>query len=153
MSHKFYLNEGGAMETRFNFKQYYKPNEPILNLSYKKKITSKDIPYIFEFLNHHPEIKVLILYGCKLGDECVTTLATELASNTTLIAMVLRENNISDVGAIALAKALASNTRLEELTLGFNHIGNMGAKALAGTRLLDLIYFRIKSVIRCEYYC
>lgn len=134
------ININSVVQTRFNFEQYYKPNQTSLDLSYQKNMTSEDIPYLFNFLNQHPEITCLNLYGCELGNNRVTTLAQELASNNTLTSIVLRQNFITDVGAIALAEALTSNTKLYELSLGFNKIGDRGAFALSNTglKILDL---------------
>ena len=64
------------------------------------------------------------------GEASVVSLATELASNTTVTDLDLSGQTIGDEGAIALAAALRANTTLEAIDLSMASIGSKGASAL-----------------------
>ena len=51
--------------------------------------------------------------------------------NTSVIALDLSNNNISDVGILSLVQAIANNTTLRQLQLSYNQLSDAGAVALA----------------------
>ncbi|TYZ60429.1 hypothetical protein PybrP1_009379, partial [[Pythium] brassicae (nom. inval.)] len=65
-----------------------------------------------------------------LLDHGIEALAAALATDTRLLALDLRNNNVGPEGAKALAKALARNRTLRHLDLRWNDVGNAGALAL-----------------------
>jgi Ran GTPase-activating protein (RanGAP) involved in mRNA processing and transport len=65
----------------------------------------------------------------------VDYLSNALSTNTTLISINLRYNNIGDKGAEYLSNALSTNTTLTNINLSLNNIGNKGAEYLSNAIL------------------
>lgn len=107
----------------------YFPKVKKLDL-YNKQITAQDIPSLLNFLNEHPEIRILDLTFNQIEADG----AEMLASNTTLVSLNVCQNNICDRGTIALA----ANKTLKSLNVSFNHIENEGAKALAASTIKNI---------------
>lgn len=59
------------------------------------------------------------------------SLATSLQFNSALVHLDLRHNRIKDAGAQHLATVLLSNSTLTYLDLGYNRIGTVGTQRLA----------------------
>jgi Leucine Rich repeat len=76
--------------------------------------------------------EVLDLSHTGIGVEGAKHLAGALRDNTTLKRLVVRRNEVRDVGARALARVFGddANISLTELDLSFNHIGDDGIQAL-----------------------
>jgi Ran GTPase-activating protein (RanGAP) involved in mRNA processing and transport len=68
-----------------------------------------------------------------MGSAGASTLAGALEGNSSLRALDVSSNAVTDVGAIALAKTLDTNTTLVSLSLHACLIGDKGAAALAAT--------------------
>lgn len=69
--------------------------------------------------------------GCSLTDKEVSVLADIVAKSESIELVDLRNNEITEAGAIELAKTLSQNKSLLTLNLSGNKIGDEGAAALA----------------------
>lgn len=65
-----------------------------------------------------------------MGDDGVKHLAETLAENSALVTLILKNNNIRDIGTCDLASSLTVNTSLKELDLSQNIIQATGGEAL-----------------------
>ncbi|EDQ89236.1 uncharacterized protein MONBRDRAFT_25471 [Monosiga brevicollis MX1] len=95
-----------------------------------------------------PQIRILGLSNCGLGDEGLETLCATLKGRTTkLTELNLRSNELTEAGAHHLAELLATQPQLETLNLDNNDLGSDGAQILAkaladhaNMRVLNLMY-------------
>ncbi|XP_068610553.1 leucine-rich repeat-containing protein 45 [Brachionichthys hirsutus] len=85
-----------------------------------------------KLLAHNKTLRRLVLEWNALGiwDEGFSLLCEGLASNTGLVQLDLRNNQINHRGASELALALKSNHTLEVLDLRWNSIGLLGGRSL-----------------------
>eukprot|EP00566_Odontella_aurita_P011166 CAMPEP_0113575360 /NCGR_PEP_ID=MMETSP0015_2-20120614/27650_1 /TAXON_ID=2838 /ORGANISM="Odontella" /LENGTH=411 /DNA_ID=CAMNT_0000478581 /DNA_START=42 /DNA_END=1277 /DNA_ORIENTATION=- /assembly_acc=CAM_ASM_000160 len=86
---------------------------------------------IAEALRGNTHLTLLLLRFNDIGDVGASALAETLKCNTTLAHLDLRHNDIGSVGALELSEMLKSNTTLTYLSLEGNGIGNDGTSALA----------------------
>ncbi|CAE7231874.1 LRRC74B [Symbiodinium sp. CCMP2592] len=77
-----------------------------------------------------PQLRVLALSWCSLGDQQMPLLAESLGA-LPLEELVLSYNRISSKGAATLASALRSHPTLKCLDLSGNRLGHVGATAVA----------------------
>lgn len=93
-------------------------------------INDSDVPTLVNYLNNHPDVQVLEASGNHIDQG-----AKLLADVSTLFAVGLENNQISDVAA----KALANSSSIHWLNLGENHIHDAGARALARSSSLEAL--------------
>ena len=73
-------------------------------------------------IEHNELIEMLLLRDNNLNDLGVIEIAQSLCKSSTLKCINLQSNNITEKAAEALASVISSNTRLEELYLGNNQL-------------------------------
>jgi len=78
-----------------------------------------------------PQLRVLALSWCGLGDHHMPMLAKSLGALPHVEELVLSYNRIGNSGAMILASALRSHPTLKCLDLSGNRLGHEGASALA----------------------
>ena len=83
-------------------------------------------------------VVILDLRANQIGDEEAIALAEALKVNVTLTKLDLGCNQIGDAGARALAEGLKVNGNLTSLDLCLNQIGEAGARALAEALKLNV---------------
>ena len=88
---------------------------------------------LVNFLRANPQLEILNLSGCLLGDEGATEVAVSISNHPSLSSLDLSNNAIGNAGAIAIAKALDENGSIEELNLAENAIDIAGAIRIAVT--------------------
>lgn len=83
-------------------------------------------------IGHHlpSNLKLLVMRGNDIGDVGADAIAAAVA-NSKIAELMLANNNIGSAGAIALAQVVAQSSCLQELDLNENEVGDDGAAALA----------------------
>ena len=71
------------------------------------------------------------------GDAGAVAMALTLASNTSLVRLLVEGNGIGSEGADALATCLKTNTTLTSLQVGWNRMGAAGAQSFGRLCRLD----------------
>jgi hypothetical protein len=103
----------------------------ILSLS-NNRITSQGVSILAEVLHNNTTLAGLYIFNNRVGDEGVYSLAQALAeNNSTLKALSVGWNGITDEGAEYLAEILKTNRTLSELWLPCNQISDRGVQLLA----------------------
>jgi hypothetical protein len=75
----------------------------------------------------------LAFSNCRLKDLDLLSIALSLANNTSLLALRLRTNLISDVGIMYLCQHWKDDSPLQELDLSWNNVGPAGVDVLLDT--------------------
>lgn len=105
------------------------PAAPILNLRYKK-ITSKGLDIILDFLNNNKQISELELNLNPIGPEGIIKLSDFLKNNKTIKTILLNEVGIDNNSLVYLMKALSHNKYLENISVDSNEIGDLGTETI-----------------------
>ena len=86
--------------------------------------------YLAKFLEGDPALEILVLIDDHIRDPEVQKLCDGLKKNKTLKGLYLKNNGITDKGAMAIAWMLRTHPTIEALSLKDNKIGDAGAIAL-----------------------
>ena len=78
-------------------------------------------------------MKILGFEGCKLNDDNLKLILEGLKDNKSILALMLRNNNITSQGAFYIAEYLNNHNNLKQLFLGANNIRDKGLKTLLTT--------------------
>ena len=107
-------------------------NLDLLSLSFNncENININLLSYISFTIQNLKKIRILGLESCKLNDNHIKTLVNGIKENKTLIALMLRNNNISSQGAFYISEYINNNTNVRQLFLGNNNIRDKGLKSL-----------------------
>ncbi len=76
------------------------------------------------------KIRILNLESCKLNDNHIKIITEGIKENKSIVALLLRKNEISSQGAFYISDYLNNNTNLRQLFLGDNNINDDGLKSL-----------------------
>ena len=107
-------------------------NLDLLSLSFNncENININLLSYITFIIQNLKKIRILGFESCKLNDNHIKILVDGIKENKTIIALMLRKNNISSQGAFYISEYINKNTNVRQLFLGDNNIREKGLKSL-----------------------
>ena len=107
-------------------------NSGLLSLSFNdcKNISLSIISNIIFSIQNIKNLKILNIESCNLNDNHIKILFEGLRDNKSIIALMLRKNNITSQGAFYVSEYLSKNINIKQLFLGDNNIKDKGLEAL-----------------------
>ena len=110
-------------------------NQEILSLNFNncENISNSLLSYIMFTIKNLKKMKILGFESCKLNDYHVKIITEGIKDNKNILALMLRNNDITSQGGFYLAEYLNSNTSLRQLFLGGNNLREKGLKTLLNT--------------------
>ena len=110
-------------------------NSSLLSFSFTKceNISSNLLSFIVFCIQNLKLLKILSFESCKLTDPQIKIISEGIKENKSIIALMLRKNNITSQGAIYISEYLNNNTNVRQLFLGDNKIKDKGLKSLFET--------------------
>ena len=126
------LSEFNIQKILLNLMTY---NSNLLSFSFTKceNITSNLLSFIVFCIQNLKILKILSFESCKLTDPQIKIITEGIKENKSIIALMLRKNNITSQGGIYISEYLNNNTNVRQLFLGENKIKDKGLKNLFET--------------------
>ena len=123
------LSEYSIQKILLNLMTY---NLDLLSLSFNncENINNNIISYVIFAVQNLKKIRILGFESCKLNDSQIKIITEGIKENKSIIALMLRKNNISSQGAFFISEYLNNNTNVRQLFLGDNNIKDKGLKSL-----------------------
>ena len=123
------LSEYSIQKILLNLMTY---NLDLLALSFNnfENINNNIISYVIFAVQNLKKIRILGFESCKLNDSQIKIITEGIKENKSIIALMLRKNNISSQGAFFISEYLNNNTNVRQLFLGDNNIKDKGLKSL-----------------------
>ena len=123
------LSEYNIQKILLNLMTY---NLDLLSLSFNncENINNNIISYVIFAVQNLKKIRILGFESCKLNDSNIKIITEGIKENKSIIALMLRKNNISSQGAFFISEYLNNNTNVRQLFLGDNNIKDKGLKSL-----------------------
>ena len=110
-------------------------NQELLSLNFDncEIINNSVMSYIMFIVRNLKTMKILGFESCKLNDNHLKIIIEGIKDNNSIVALMLRKNNITSQGGFYLAEYLNDHTNLRQLFLGGNNIRDKGLKTLLTT--------------------
>ena len=126
------LSEFNIQKILLNLMTY---NSSLLSFSFTKceNISSNLLSFIVFCIQNLKMLKILSFESCKLNDPQIKIISEGIKENKSIIALMLRKNNITSQGAIYISEYLNNNANVRQLFLGDNKIKDKGLKSLFET--------------------
>ena len=107
-------------------------NTDLLSLSFNncKNMNNKIISNIMFAVQNLKKLRIFSFESCQINDNQIKVITDGIKENKSIIALMLRENNISSQGAFYISEYLNNNTNIRQLFLGSNNIRDKGLKSL-----------------------
>lgn len=123
------LSEYNIQKILLNLMTY---NKDLLSLSINncENINNSIISYFIFVVQNLKNVKIISLESCKLNDKHIKTITDGIEGNKSIIALMLRNNNITSQGAFYLSEYLNNNKNIRQLFLGNNKINDKGLASL-----------------------
>lgn len=123
------LSEYNIQKILLNLMTY---NLDLLSLSFNncENINNNILSYVIFAVQNLKKIRILGFESCKLNDSQIKIMTEGIKENKSIIALMLRKNNISSQGAFFISEYLNNNTNVRQLFLGDNNIKDKGLKSL-----------------------
>ena len=113
-------------------------NQTVTDVSFESTEIGED-PELSKLLNFllfvDQKLYVLNLSVCRITDNWLFSMLTDINGDCSLQKLDLNDNRIDDNGAVRLAQFLIDNPNLSYLDLSNNYIGKAGGKAIANALL------------------
>ena len=110
-------------------------NQELLSLNFDncEIINNSVMSYIMFIVRNLKTMKILGFESCKLNDNHLKIIIEGIKDNNSIVALMLRKNNITSQGGFYIAEYLNDHTNLRQLFLGGNNIRDKGLKTLLTT--------------------
>ena len=110
-------------------------NSNLLSFSFTKceNISSNLLSFIVFCIQNLKLLKILSFESCKLTDPQIKIITEGIKENKSIIALMMRKNNITSQGGIYISEYLNNNANIRQLFLGDNKIKDKGLKSLFET--------------------
>ena len=110
-------------------------NQELLSLNFDncEIINNSVMSYIMFIVRNLKTMKILGFESCKLNDNHLKIIIEGIKDNNSIVALMLRKNNITSQGGFYLAEYLNDHTNVRQLFLGGNNIRDKGLKTLLTT--------------------
>ena len=107
-------------------------NLELLSLSFNncQNMNNKIISYIMFAVQNLKKLRIFSFESCQINDNQIKVITEGIKENKSIIALMLRENNISSQGAFYISEYLNNNSNVRQLFLGNNNIKDKGLKSL-----------------------
>ena len=88
------------------------------------------LEYVVFVISNLQKLKILSIESCKIGDQQLKLIIDSIKDSKTIMALILKKNNITSAGGFYLSDFINNNKNIRQLFLGYNKINDNGLKSL-----------------------